>query len=149
MAKHDIAPRIAIYGVGQYGGYIIRFTVQKGWEIVAAFNCAGPKIGQDVGRLAGLDRDLGVVVEDCETADFSKLQADVGVVAMTDRIAQNFPAYQRLMDAGLNVICHGGEAYHPYAANATVARRSTASPGKTMSPSPAPASGTFHAPGPP
>jgi 2,4-diaminopentanoate dehydrogenase len=113
MARIKRAPRIVIYGVGQYGQYIVRFAEQKGWKIVAAFNRAGKKIGQDIGRLAGLDRDLGIVVRDCETADYNNLDADIGVVTMTDRIAQNFPAYQRLMNAGMNVICHGGEAIYP------------------------------------
>jgi 2,4-diaminopentanoate dehydrogenase len=115
MVRKIRKPRIVIYGVGQYGQYIVRFAEQKGWRIVAAYNRAGKKVGQDVGRLAGLDRDLGVVVQDCETADYHNLGADIGVVTMTDRIAQNFPAYERLMNAGLNVICHGGEAIYPVA----------------------------------
>jgi 2,4-diaminopentanoate dehydrogenase len=107
------SPRIVVYGVGQYGQHIIRFATQKNWKIVAAFNRAGAKVGQDIGRLAGLDRDIGVIVQDCDQADYDALDADIGIVAMTDRIALNFPAYKRLMDAGLNVICHGGEAYYP------------------------------------
>ena len=107
------APRIVIYGTGQFGGYITRFAVQKGWPIVAAFNRAGPKIGQDLGRLYDIGRDLGVVVQDCETANFDQLDADIGVVVMTDQLKQNFSAYERLMNAGLDVICHGGESYFP------------------------------------
>jgi 2,4-diaminopentanoate dehydrogenase len=122
MSQSLQVPKIVVYGVGKYGQYIVRFAVAKGWKVVAAFNRAGVKVGQDVGRLAGLDRDIGVRVQDCETADFSSLDADVGVVAMTDRIAYNFPAYERLMKAGLNVICHGGEAYFPAGANPALAR---------------------------
>src|SRR3546814_11337771 len=49
--------------------------------------------------------------------------ADIAIVATTDRIAANFPAYERLLGAGLNVICHGGEAYFPAGADAAVADR--------------------------
>jgi hypothetical protein len=121
MTQTHEVPRIVVYGVGKYGQYIVRFAVQKGWKIVAAFNRAGAKVGKDVGRLAGLDRDLGVLVQDCEMANFSRLDADVGIVAMTDRLALNFTAYQRLMNAGLNVICHGGESYYPVGADAKLA----------------------------
>lgn len=107
-------PRIVIYGTGNFGQYITRFALQKGWTIVAAFNRAGPKVGQDLGRLAGLGRDIGVVVQDCDTADYSKLDADIGVVVMTNSLRKNFPAYTRLMNAGMNVICHGTESYYPY-----------------------------------
>ena len=55
-------PRIAIYGMGQFGKMIARFAVQKGWSIVAAFNRAGPKVGEDIGRIAGLERTLLVAL---------------------------------------------------------------------------------------
>jgi 4-hydroxy-tetrahydrodipicolinate reductase len=107
-------PRIAVYGTGQFGLSIVRFAEQKGWPVVAAYNRAGDKVGQDVGRLAGLGRDLGVIVQDCETADYGALAADIGVVTTTNLLRQNLPAYQRLMNAGLNVVCHGTESYYPY-----------------------------------
>ena len=117
------APRIAIYGTGQYGQYIVRLADEKGWDVVAAYNRAGDKVGQDVGRLAGLERDVGVVVEDCDTADYAAASADIGVVTMTDRISENFTAYERLMDAGMNVVDHGGEAIYPAGVEAELAAR--------------------------
>lgn len=107
-------PRLVIYGTGQFGLHIVRFAAQKGWPIVAAFNRAGAKVGQDLGRLAGLGRDLGVIVQDCDTASYDNLDADIGVVVTTSRLSLNLPAYRRLMNAGLNVICHGAESYYPY-----------------------------------
>jgi len=115
MRMNPSTPRLVLYGVGQYGQYIVRMADQKGWRIVAAFNRAGEKIGKDIGQLAGLGRDLGVVVQDCDTASYAGLEADIGIVMTTDRIAQNLTAYKRLMNAGLNVLCHGGEAIYPVA----------------------------------
>jgi 4-hydroxy-tetrahydrodipicolinate reductase len=106
-------PRIAIYGVGQYGAMIARLAADRGWPIVAAFNRAGPKVGQDLGRVAGLGRDLGVIVQDCETGDYDALDADVGVVTHRDLLSANMDAYRRLMNAGLNVACHGVQSYLP------------------------------------
>jgi 2,4-diaminopentanoate dehydrogenase len=114
-------PRIVIYGTGQYGLEAARIVVGKGWPIVAAFNRAGGKVGQDLGRLAGLSRDLGVVVQDCETANHKNLGADVAIFAMTDRLKTNLPSYQKIMDGGVNVICHGAEAYFPYGADPDLA----------------------------
>jgi 4-hydroxy-tetrahydrodipicolinate reductase len=112
--KKSDPPQIVIYGTGQFGLTIARLASQKGWPIVAAYNRAGPKIGQDLGRLAGLDRNMGVIVQDCETASYDGLAADIGVVTVSNRLRDNLPAYQRLMSAGLNVICHGTESYFPY-----------------------------------
>lgn len=108
-------PRIVIYGVGQYGGYVARFAVQKGWPIVAAFNRAGDKIGRDLGQVAGLGKDLGVIIQDCDKASYQNMDADIGIVAQTNVLRANFAAYERLMNAGLNVLCHGSQSYFPAA----------------------------------
>lgn len=113
MTHAKVQPRLVVYGVGQFGQMIVRLAADKGWPVVAAFNRAGAKVGQDVGRLAGLDRDLGVKVQDCDTADYAGLAADVAIVATGNRLAENLPAYERLLGAGLDVICHGAEAYFP------------------------------------
>ncbi len=116
-------PRIVIYGVGQYGGLIARLALQKGWKIVAAFNRSGDKIGKDLGRVIGLDRDLGIIVQDSEQGDYAALRgkADIGVVTTTGILRQNMPAYERLMGAGLNLACHGAESYYPFSCDREIA----------------------------
>jgi 2,4-diaminopentanoate dehydrogenase len=114
-------PRIAIYGMGQFGSKIARFAAEKDWPIAAAFNRAGAKIGQDVGRIAGLERDLGVAVQDFELADFGALEADIAVVTHRDLLRDNIAAYRRLLGAGLNVLCHGVQSYYPQCHDAALA----------------------------
>lgn len=121
MAGDFAPPRIAIYGVGQYGAIVTRLAVAKGWPIVAAFNRAGPKVGQDLGRVAGLGRDLGVVIQDNQSADDGSLGADIGVVTHLDLLRFNMDAYRRFMNAGLNVACHGGQSYWPETNDPTLA----------------------------
>ncbi len=116
-----VKPRIVIYGTGQYGLEAARIALRRGWPIVAAYNRAGPKVGQDLGWLAGLDRDVGVLVQDCEAVDYAAIDADVAIVAVFDRLKLNLPAYTRLMNAGINVICHGAEAYFPKGADPELA----------------------------
>jgi 4-hydroxy-tetrahydrodipicolinate reductase len=120
--KSDPKPRVVLYGTGHFGQRVTRFAVEKGWTIVAAFNRAGNKVGQDLGRLAGLGVDLGVVVQDCERASFEGIEAEIGIVGITDRLSLNLTAYKRLMNAGLNVICHGAEAYYPQGIDPVLAR---------------------------
>lgn len=123
MTEHSTRkPRIVIYGTGQYGLEAVRIIDKKGWPIVAAVNRAGPKVGQDLGRLAGLNRDMGVIVQDCATADYPAMNADIAIVAVYDRLRQNLPAYKRLLGAGIDVICHGAEAYFPQGADPELAR---------------------------
>lgn len=107
-------PRIVIYGPGLYARHIVRFADSKGWPIVAAYNRAGDKVGQDLGRLAGLGRDLGVIVQDCDTASYDDLQADVAFVVISDRLEENRAANERMLNAGINVISHASEGYFPW-----------------------------------
>lgn len=113
MSATSQAPRIAIYGIGQFGQMIARLAAERGWPIVAAYNRAGPKVGRDLGQVAGLGRNLGVTIEDCELADYGRLDAELGVVTHRDLLSANMPAYRRLMGAGLNVACHGVQSYLP------------------------------------
>ncbi len=116
-------PRIVIYGAGRYGTNCVRMAHAKGWSIVGAFNRDGPKIGQDIGRLAGLDEDLGVVVENADSADYGAVDADIAIVATSDRLAHNIEGYERLLKAGLNVLSHGTESYFPSAADPVLAAK--------------------------
>ena len=116
-------PRIVLYGVGRYGQEFARLAHAKGWPVVAAVNRAGEKVGQDLGQLAGYAQDTGVRVQDCDTVELSGLDADVGIVFTTDSLQENWPAYERLLSANLDVICHGVRAYDPWRYDPQTAER--------------------------
>lgn len=116
-------PRILIYGAGRHGCEAAAIAHDLGWEVVGVYNRSGSKIGQDAGTVSGQKRPIGVMVEDCDEVDFTQVDADLAIVAMTDRLAQNLPAYERLLNAGFNVICHGSEAYFPHGTDPEAANR--------------------------
>ena len=60
-------------------------------------------------------------MQDCDAADYAAIDADVAIVATSDRLRQNFPAYQKLLGVGINVICHGAESYFPQGADPEMA----------------------------
>ncbi len=115
-------PQVAIYGAGQYALESVRIMHRKGWDIVAAYNRAGGKIGRDIGELAGIE-PLGVLVEDCEDADYGSSGANIAIHSVADRLDYNWPGHQRLLGAGINVICHGGESNFPWGSRPELAGR--------------------------
>ena len=117
----NINPKIAIYGVGFVGATLTKLVHSKGWQIVAAYNRAGEKVGQDLGSLVGLNESLGVIVEDAATADIGSCGADIALVAAGNTIASNFDGYKKFLSAGINVLCHASEAYSPRWTNAELA----------------------------
>lgn len=119
---HSQKPRIALYGIGQFGLTLAKIALDKGFPVVAAVNRAGNKVGKDLGTLIGLNRELGVVVQDCEDVDYNAVDADICVVATTDYLELNLPAYKRLLEAGINVISHATEGYYPFGINPDIAK---------------------------
>ena len=51
------------------------------------------------------------------------MDADIALVVQTERLSLNFAAYQRLLGAGINVICHGSESYFPQGADPDLAEK--------------------------
>jgi 2,4-diaminopentanoate dehydrogenase len=107
-------PRVVICGAGYYGGFVAQALEDSGYELVGAYNRAGPKIGQDIGRVTWRNRDFGVFVEDIATADLKKVKADVAICTQSDDLCKDMPSYTRLMEAGINIISLAMEAYYPF-----------------------------------
>jgi 4-hydroxy-tetrahydrodipicolinate reductase len=108
------SPRVILYGVGRYGQEFVRLAAGRGVQVVAAVNRAGAKVGRELGDVCGLAESLGVTISDCDTFDYRSVEADIGVVFVADRLVDNQLAHERLLGAGLNVICHGTESYYPW-----------------------------------
>jgi len=123
FARTAAPPRIIINGVGNVGRRIIRFCDAKGWPIVAAYNRAGPKVGKDIGELAGLGKSLGVVVRDASEQDRSIVPADIVLNTIGDLLDGMLPVYERFLKAKINILCHGTQSYNPFFENAEVAAK--------------------------
>ena len=111
--NNTLNPKVVIYGLGFVGQTLARLVTAKGWEIVAAYNRPGAKVGQDIGLLAGLEREIGVIVQDSETADYRNLTADIALVAAANTLQDCAAAHNRMLGAGINVLCHASESYSP------------------------------------
>ena len=57
MKTSNISPRIAVYGLGFVGQQLAGFALDKGWEIVGAYNRAGDKVGNVVWRSWVVDQN--------------------------------------------------------------------------------------------
>lgn len=55
--------RAIVYGVGAMGSIMAGLALDKGVEIVGAVARSPEKVGRDLGEVAGLGRETGVVVE--------------------------------------------------------------------------------------
>lgn len=121
--KQATVPRVVICGAGYIGQQLAWLTLKRGWDLLAVVNRAGDKVGRDIGELSERGQKIGVLVQDIDKVDLPALKADIALIAVTDDLALNFPIYKRFLEAGINVLCHGCDAYHPRWMNPEVAEK--------------------------
>ena len=97
--------KVIIYGVGQMNMLATRLLKERGIDIVGAINRPGPKIGKDLGLLAGIDY-LNVPISDDPEKVLSKT-ADIVIVAVASELPIMFPIYKQCLEARKNVATIG------------------------------------------
>jgi len=105
--------RAIIYGVGLSNRIATRLMVEKGVKVVGAVNRSGPKVGKDIGTLAGLEQPLGVTISD-DPEKVLSIPADIVLVGVCDDMERGFPIYEKCLNHGLNVITIGSFASYPW-----------------------------------
>ncbi|QIK74557.1 diacylglycerol kinase [Nocardioides piscis] len=103
------AARVVVWSTGTVGRHAIAgIDRHPGLELVGVWVSSADKDGQDVGRLAGLDRDLGVLATTDRDALLA-LEPDCIVhCAMTDdRVFEAIEDLIAFLEAGVNVVSSG------------------------------------------
>ncbi len=74
--------KIAQYGCGKMSVYLMRYVLEKGAELVAAFDMNPAVIGKDIGEIMGSDH-VGIKVSDAKEADriLGEQKPDVCIIA--------------------------------------------------------------------
>ncbi|MFC7156966.1 hypothetical protein ACFQPA_16165 [Halomarina halobia] len=101
------------YGVGPIGSRIVRVAVDRGIEFVGGIDIDPTKVGRDLGRVVGLERDLGVdVTDDAQTA----LEAEPDVVfhSTGSSLAAVSPQLTDALTAEADVISTTEELSYPW-----------------------------------
>src|SRR5690554_2663665 len=95
--------RTAQYGCGKMSVYLMRYMLEKGMDIVAAFDINPKVIGKDIGEIMGVEA-TGILVSDAAEAEviLSELQPDVCVVATLSTMADIKEAFATCARAGVN-----------------------------------------------
>lgn len=107
--------RVVSFGLGPIGCRVIRCLLERrGFVLAAAVDPQPVLAGQDIGRLVGLDRDLGVRVADNPEQVLLRTPADVAVVCTSSRVAEILPSLREIISAGLNVVTTCEELAYPW-----------------------------------
>ena len=106
------------YGCGKMSQWTMRYAVEKGIQIVGAFDISEKVIGKDIGMIFS-DKDYGVTVKSSnEFEDFLKNnQVDIVVVTTMSLLSDVYDALEICARNGVNAITTCEEAFFPQNSN--------------------------------
>ncbi len=116
--------RIVQYGLGPIGCEIARLVLQKkNLQLVGGIDIHPEKVGKDIGRLLGLEHDVGVMVEKDASSVLSRADADVVLHSTTSSLASVRDQILSCVMAGANVISTSEELAYPFSRALELAKR--------------------------
>lgn len=101
--------RVVAWSTGTVGRHAIAgIAAHPDLELVGVWVSSEAKVGQDAGRLAGLDRDLGVAATHDRDALLALRPDCIVHTAMTDdRVFESIDDLRGFLEAGINVVSSG------------------------------------------
>lgn len=115
--------RVIQYGVGPIGAAIVRLLLEKAdVEIVGALDIDPDKVGKDLGAVAGVDRNIGVIVSD-QAAAVLKSPADIVVHSTSSYLNDVMDQLTACLDEGLTIISTCEELAYPFRKHPKLAER--------------------------
>ncbi len=112
----DRKVRIAQYGCGKMSAYLMRYALEKGAELVAAFDMNPAVIGRDVSEIIKCSDKVGVTISAAKDADaiLKSTKPDVCIIATRSTVAELEEVYTICAKNGVNAIATCEEALYPW-----------------------------------
>jgi hypothetical protein len=101
--------RVAAWSTGNVGRHVLAgIDARPDLDLVGLWVSNPAKVGKDAGRLAGLDRDLGILAtNDVEEIIALKPDCVIHSAMADDRLFEAIADLERLLRAGINVVSSG------------------------------------------
>ena len=102
------------YGCGKMAVYTMRYALEKGAEVVAAFDVADDVIGRDIGEIMG-GEPRGVIVQPVSEAaeTLERLKPDACIITTMSLMNDVADAFRLCAEHGVNAISTCEEAFFP------------------------------------
>ena len=111
--------KIAQYGVGKMSKFTMRYCLEKGWEIIGAFDNNPQKYGVDISEIMELDKPLGVKID--KSTDFEQFllnkKPDIVIVTTMSLFKDVYECLHLCAKYGVNAITTCEEAFYPQNSN--------------------------------
>jgi len=119
-----MAIRVLHAGLGPIGSAVVRqVATRRGFRIVGAVDIAPEKVGQDLGAIAGLGKDLRVKVTDDLTATIKKTKPEVVVLCTSSSLEKVKEQLEAIFKRGVPVVSTTEELAYPFFSHKKLAKR--------------------------
>ncbi len=107
--------KVAQYGCGKMSAYLMRYAIEKGGELVAAFDMNPAVIGKDVGEIMNTAA-VGIKISSAADAEriLKQLKPDVCIIATRSTMAELQEIFTICAKNGINAIATCEEALYPW-----------------------------------
>ena len=107
--------RFAQYGCGKMSKYLMQYAIDKGCELVAAFDMNPAVIGEDVSSVIGSET-VGVTISDAKDAAgiLAELKPDVCIIATRSTVEELKDVFEACAVNSVNAITTCEEALYPW-----------------------------------
>ena len=114
--------RVLILGTGQMGTGIASLVLEKqGLELAGAYGRRASRAGADLGRVIGLERDLGIAIDTDLDAVIQRTRPHVAIQATCSKIEEAWTEISILLRNGVHVISIAEEMAYPACSSAGIA----------------------------
>ena len=103
-----------VYGVGAMNSIATRMMLEKGVDVVGALARSPEKVGRDLGEVAGLGFQTGVLIDDDAERVLASRQADIAVVAVSSYMSDMYEHLRLCAEHGVNAVTISEEALYPW-----------------------------------
>lgn len=105
--------RVIQFGCGPIGCSIARLASTKpNIDIVGAIDLVN--VGQDLGKVANINRNLGVFISNDPDVVLSQTKADIVLHATSSTLQVIYPQLEKIIKAGINILSTCEELAYPY-----------------------------------
>lgn len=113
--------KIAQYGCGKMSKYLMTYVLEKGAELVAAFDMNPALIGKDVGAVIGCN-PIGVTISSADEADtvLKQTKPDVCIIATRSTMEELKEAFSICARNSVNAISTCEESLYPWNSSPTI-----------------------------
>jgi 4-hydroxy-tetrahydrodipicolinate reductase len=116
--------KVVHVGLGPIGvGVVRQIATRKGFVIVGAVDIDPAKAGQDLGRVCGLGRNLGVKVTGDLARTIKSTKPDVAVLCTSSSLKKVLPEFEAVLKLKVPIVSTTEELAYPVKSHAAAARR--------------------------